>query len=250
MPEHAQTRKALDLLSLSHALPRDQGKLRGLIERFASAASIRNDLRSVIEMLNSLDVVQREMQAQGSNGAEHWSSSATLALMNYAILLYVRATKTKSRHRRGFDFRGHYDAKELELHTHFSNLRDDAVAHYGPGDTLQGESLHKDVLFFPLIDPDDTRLMFGSRRILKFEIEQAKLRQLAHRALMIAERVRQERDHALVNEINNLMEKNDPMIEELRHHIVDLSEIFISEEEADFVLGADKGRPITVVGVG
>ena len=239
-------RTALDLLSLKEALPKEQRKLKGLIERLSSANSIKTDLQIAYEMMDSLEEALKEAEAANEAGVRTWQGNAALALINSAIILYVRATKTSSRHRQTMGFLKHFDEKQKEAHAHLCSLRDDAIAHFGPGATLEGQTWHTEAIFIPLDVRDDLRILTASRRLLK----QRQLQELAkaqiRTALEIAESETMKRNSDVVAELNILCSNRDFLASTVKHHI-DLATFFLSEEEADKVLSNRSGKRSGVI---
>lgn len=239
-------RTALDLLSLKGSLPKEQSKLKGLIERLSSASSIKTDLEIANDMLDSLEEALKEAEAASEGGVRSWQGNAALALINSAIILYVRATKTASYHRRTLEFLKHFSEDEKEAHTHLCSLRDDAIAHFGPGETLGGQTWHTEAIFIPLDVRNDLRILTASRRLLK----QRQLQELAktqiRAALKIAEVETMKRNSAIVAELNILSSDSDFIASTVHHHI-DLAAFFLSKEEADKVLSNRSGKRSGVV---
>jgi len=239
-------RTALDLLSLKDSLSKEQSKLKGLIERLSSANSIKTDLQIASDMLDSLDEALKEAEPASESGVRSWQGNAALALINSAIILYVRATKTASKHRRTLEFLKHFSDDEKAVHSHLCSLRDDAIAHFGPGETLEGQTWHTEAIFIPLDVRDDLRILTASRRLLK----QRQLQELAktqiQAALKIAEEETMKRNSAVVAELNKLSGDKDFIASTIPHHI-DLAAFFLSEEEADKVLSNRTGKRSGVV---
>lgn len=238
-------RTALDLLSLKDALPEKQRKLRGLIERLSSANSIRTDLQLAAEMMDALEEALRDAERAGTEGRS-WLETAALASFNSAIILYVRATKTSSKHRRPLGFLERFSEEQLQVHAHLCSLRDDAIAHYEPGKTLEGQTWHSEAIFVPLDRREDLRIMTASRRL----VWQRQLQDLTKRqiraALEIAEAETLKRNSAVVGELNTMIGDTEFMASTTRHH-VDLATFFLSEEEADKVLSNRRGRRSGVI---
>lgn len=239
-------RTALDLLSLKETLPKEQRKLKGLIERLSSANSIKTDLQIACEMMDSLEEALKEAETSSELGVRTWQGNAALALINSAIILYVRATKTSSKHRRTLGFVEHFSEEQKQAHAHLCSLRDDAIAHFGPGATLGGQTWHTEAIFVPLDVRYDLRILTASRRLLK----QRQLQELAKKqisaALEIAEKETMLRNSAVVAELNTLSSDSDFVASTVQHHI-DLSTFFLSEEEADKVLSNRSGKRSGVI---
>jgi hypothetical protein len=239
--------EAIDLLAFASALPREYRKLKSLIERLSSAHSIHADLAIAHDMLTALEIAQAQADEATKHGAGRtWQADASLALLNSVIILYSRATKTSSRHRGSIAFLKEFSASETEAHEHLCRLRNDAIAHFGPGATLGGQSWHVEKVFVPLDNPERLKIMTASRRLIKQAQVQAMARTQVERAVEISLRTTRERNSAVVEELNRLI--NDPMIREIAaRHQCDLVEFFGSEEEARRVLARRHGSATGVL---
>jgi hypothetical protein len=241
------SRRALDLVSLAGGLGDDYRKLKGLIERLRTAHSIKTDLEIAKDLLDGLDEALEAAEAISENGQRSWESNAALAMLNSAIILYARATKTRSDHRRQLGFLDRFTEEEKQAHTHLCKLRDDAIAHYGPGPTLEGQVWHEEALLIPLdTPPNDLRLMMASRRLIK----QRQLQNLAKKqivsALNFAEEETLKRNSAVVAELNELANESSFITLTARYQI-DVAEFFQSEEVANAVLRKREGKRSGVV---
>jgi len=234
--------RALDLASLATSLTPKHLILKNKIERLLSAHSIRTDLEIALDMLTSLEIAQRQAEQSIEAGeTRSWQSDASLALLNSSIILYVRATKTSSKHRRNFDFKSEFTDEQKVVHEKLCDLRNDAIAHYGPGRLDDGQSWHVEAVCIPLDNPEDLRIMTGSRRIFK----QAQLQNMAkrqiHRALLLSDKFTQKCNADVVDEINELCSNEDFVELTLDHH-TNLADFFTSEEEAERALNVRVGR--------
>jgi len=88
-----------------------------------------------IESLNALDGI-RKVPAAPDDFARRITESA---LPNNAIVLYVRATKTRSDERGDFDPRSRFNEEQKVVHQELIDLRDAAIAHFGSGGSYRGE---------------------------------------------------------------------------------------------------------------
>lgn len=109
--------------------------LANKIRRARDLQSLSVDLEIALENLNALDLIVKTPRA----GSDFIRETTESALLNYALLLYARATKTTSEQRSGFDLRSRFSNAEKEVHEELVNLRDDAIAHFGPGGSYAGE---------------------------------------------------------------------------------------------------------------
>ncbi|SEH15066.1 hypothetical protein SAMN05428974_1343 [Sphingopyxis sp. YR583] len=88
--------------------------------------------------LESLDALDMQLM-QPTDPDDHIKLITESALLNNALILYVRATKTDSRERDGFDLRARFDEGQKRVHKELCDLRDSAIAHFGSGGEYGGE---------------------------------------------------------------------------------------------------------------
>jgi hypothetical protein len=126
-----------NLSALADRLMRDRRMLplANKIRRARDLHSLSTDLVMALESLDALDV----QLAVGTDPDSHQKLITESALLNNALLLYVRATKTESEERGGFDLRSRFSEEERLIHKELCDLRDRAIAHFGSGGTYQGE---------------------------------------------------------------------------------------------------------------
>lgn len=109
--------------------------LAGKIRRARDLHSLSADIAMALESLDALDVLLKAPPATGDLEKIITES----ALLNHALVLYVRATKTTSQERNGFDLRSRFSEEERVAHKELSDLRDEAIAHFGSGGSYRGE---------------------------------------------------------------------------------------------------------------
>lgn len=237
--------KAIDLRAAANSLPSEFKKIAGMIRSLSSAHSIRMDIETAYDMIHALDVVQPEARSQTNQ--INWASSASLALINSAIVLYARATKSESRHRGGLNFLRDFDTSERETHDLLVKLRDDAIAHFGPGESYDGPAWQREGVFLSIDDPNDMRVMTASRRVIMQKQLQSRMLRHLHRCLMICERETQKRNAALVEEMNARAE-HGRLFAELKKFEIDLADFFKTSEAMENALGGSRmGRRSGVV---
>src|SRR5450755_4067621 len=105
------------------------------IRRARDVHSLSADLAIAIESLDALDVL---LKAPTAND-DFEKITTESALLNNALVLYARATKTSSQERGGFDLSSRFSAEERVTHKELSDLRDHAIAHFGSGGIYKGE---------------------------------------------------------------------------------------------------------------
>jgi hypothetical protein len=109
--------------------------LAGRIRRARDLHSLTTDL---VMALESLDALDEELRVEAEPD-DHRKLITESALLNNALVLYVRATKTESQERGGFDLRPRFTEAEKVVHQELSDLRDHAIAHFGSGGSYGGE---------------------------------------------------------------------------------------------------------------
>ncbi|WP_156367762.1 hypothetical protein [Brevundimonas sp. Leaf363] len=130
-----KTSKAFDLHDYADALPRGKTrtKLLSAIRGYLGIKSVIRDLTHAREVMRILG----EHQAKETPGRQTLDSALLgRALFNQALLLYVGATKTVSHSRPPFDGWRMYSENDRKRHKVICDLRDNAIAHYGPGGEL------------------------------------------------------------------------------------------------------------------
>lgn len=229
--------QVIDLVAAAEALPLEQSKLKGLILRLRDAHSIKTDLMLANDFVSSMRVIH---DAASRSGAGDAAENSYLALLYTAIVLYVRATKTSSRHRRSFDFVKLFDAEQRVAHKTMCDLRDEAIAHYGPGGSYRGAPWQAEGVFIPIGPKSDGNIMTVSRRLVINPQLAAMIGRQVHRALMVAERMTQEKDEAVAAEINAIANTDPTFLDELRRSSTTLGEFFDSQDAADDVLSGPR----------
>lgn len=109
--------------------------LAGKIQRAQDLASLHADLLMAIETLDALGALTAT-PASENDFARHATEAA---LMSHAVVLYARATKTKSEERKDFDLEPRFSAEQKVVHQELVDLRNMAIAHFGSGGSYNGE---------------------------------------------------------------------------------------------------------------
>jgi hypothetical protein len=126
-------RIAIDLNRLAGALPAEHAALVGKIRRCRDSHSVHTDLMHASDMIGSVEAAFGA--AQSGVG---WAQHAVPALVYSAIILYARATHSDSKHRVRINLTKHFTPAQKALHDRIVTLRNDALAHYGPGEISEG----------------------------------------------------------------------------------------------------------------
>jgi hypothetical protein len=174
---------------------------------------------------------------------EEREKDTLLALQSSAVVYYTRSTKTRSKHRRTFDIRPYLDERETETHDLFCRLRDDAIAHFGPGELAEGPALRADYLFVDRAGRLATvsRSLYGSDELAR------RLASHAQRVSHIMQRLFHDRENELVAALNDLV--GDKQMEALaRDATVSLLDAVGDEEVARRIGEGPSGREYIRIG--
>lgn len=126
-----------NLTALSERLLKERRlkPLAGKIRRAQELASLHADLMMASECIDALDA-----SLAATPGEDDMTRSITEAsLLSNAVVLYARATKTKSKERNDCDLRGKFSPEQKIVHRELCDLRDKAIAHFGSGGSYVGE---------------------------------------------------------------------------------------------------------------
>jgi len=124
------TLNVVDLVQFANQLPKKHKDLAHKIRHLRDVQSIHTGLRIAQDFASSISAIRHSALSAERN---ELTENIMLALLNSAIVFYVRATKSGSRHRRTFDLRSGFSADQRADHATLCDLRDDAIAHFGPG---------------------------------------------------------------------------------------------------------------------
>lgn len=227
----------LDLVLAAEALPEQHSKLKRLIFQLRDSHSIRTDLSLAMDFVGTMRVLHSDAADDQVGGI---AENSFLALFYSSLLLYARSTKTQHDHRISFDFRKEYDDEQKVKHDVLCDLRDKALAHYGPGGRYNGPAFQKDGVFIPYYAGTDGRIMTASHRLVIQPQLIVDLQQMVHRALMLAEKRTQTLNQKVTDMLNEGSKTDPELIPLLRKHIVDLSDFLGSKEAADEVMNGPR----------
>ena len=117
---------------------RSEGRMLSYAQKIETARdlqSLHTDLKIAGETMHAL---QADLTiSAGPN--DHGRQVTQLALIQNAILLYARATKSASKTRKTYQIDQKFTYDEKLVHAEIVGLRDDAIAHYGNGKNYSGE---------------------------------------------------------------------------------------------------------------
>lgn len=132
-----------------------------------------------------------------------------MALTTSAVVFYARATKSRSDHRATFDIRPMLNDREKEQHEAICQLRDDAIAHYGPGHLGDNLSLRADFIMLPR---PWTNLVMVSRHLYGTLEFSNRLATQAARATLLMQRLYEQKENELVQAMNE--SADDPGVQD------------------------------------
>jgi hypothetical protein len=229
----------IDLVAVAQDLPR-RDKLAQAIFRLRDAHSARTDLTSADDFAHQLNEGQDEIAKSSVAGI--WETVG-LSLLYSAVIMYARATKSSSKHRRTFDIRDQLTPDELATHNMLCDLRDDAVAHFGPGGRYQGPAWQKEGAFL-IGEPDGSaRVMTASRRIVLHPSLIARLKAQSHRALILADRRVQELNSEVVELLAEIGHSDSTFNEKMLRNRISLADFFESTQASlDALAGQRLGQ--------
>ena len=234
-----------DLIKAAEKLDVTHPSLAGAIRAIRDINSIRVDLTHAFNFAQTMNEMSDEAQKSQADTA---LERAHHALLLGAIVLYARAMKTKSDHRKTYDFRPRLTDQELEMHDRICGLRDDAVAHFGPGHQIGSAGLQKDGLFLaPSNEAEGAlRLMSVSQRIVVNKRFGALLLEHLRRVSLLVQRDFEDREAKLMEKLNQVMD--DSVVREaLNGSTTDLAVYMSSTELAQIVLDDNQVGPLVAV---
>jgi hypothetical protein len=173
----------VDLRQLSIAIEDSDRALSGAIKALLDAHSAKTDLCLADDQIrllaSSLDQV---FEADAGSIAQ----SSGMALLASAIVLYARSMKTSSDHRKTFDWSSHFSDQEKCDHDFICQLRNDAIAHFGPGPVSRGFPWHQDGAFaYWNASKGSLQVFTASKRKVAERDAVARIQRQIHRAVII-----------------------------------------------------------------
>lgn len=240
---NSTSHKAIDLVAASADMSDKNKRLAKIIVQARDAHSAHTDLASAFDMITALPEAT-EAAGLGSK----WANHAVSALITSAIVLYARATKSNSKHRATLDLLSVFTDDEKEAHEWICNLRNNVLAHYGPGETFNGAAWHEEKVLLPLDRPTDARVLMASRRVAESPEVTAKVKKQIHRAMVLAQQVIEKRDAALISALEAAMQADQEFADFLKGFVVDLESIFEGHPISETVLNGPRlGNSTSIV---
>jgi len=147
----------------------------------------------------------------------------TVAFISMAAVYYARATNTQSKHRKTFEIRTRLDEAELRDHDLICGLRDDAIAHYGPGVLGPDDNFRADYMLLP---EDGQQIVMLSRQTARNRAFAELVRRQSQRALILTQRSVHEREVEMVSALNDAVAIHPALGVLARDHTLDLDDLF------------------------
>ncbi len=192
-----------DLQKFAEHLGDSHPKLRGTIIKLRDFHSVRADLAVATAFIDDAQTQALRLGRSERKMPQH--NIASLTWM--AIILYARAVKSRSAHRRTLDIRSKLSSTEKEIHAKLCDLRDDAVAHYGPGGTYKGAPWQNEAVAV-VMEEDGGKVCVVTRQTLVNPSLIAKVKGQLKTALEIAISENETLIESLTDELNKCI-KND-----------------------------------------
>lgn len=127
------------------------------------------------------------------------------ALLHNGIILYSRAVHTASKHRKQIDLRNSFTPEQLTVHVELCGLRNDAIAHFGPGKNYNGEWMRETIAL--QIFKDEPGRIAGVSRRLALDVA-------------LSQRAQVQTKTALNIVVNQFYQVNADLVEEINHNLV------------------------------
>ncbi len=201
--------------------------LAGKIRRARDLHSLSTDLLMALESLDALDVQLKV----DTDPDDHQKLITESALLNNALVLYVRATKTESQERGGFDLRPRFSTEEKAVHRELSDLRDSAIAHFGSGGSYEGEWQAELVIL--QFSGEDAKPGVVTRRQTVDRNLVRRARSQVEVALALMRGIYHERLNEITEEINAAVVADAEFYKEISVHPLNLELFMKSEVAAD-----------------
>lgn len=218
----------INLRELATKIAHTHRKTSLKIVQLSDLSSIKIDLCFADDQIRLLSEA-REAALRSEAGTA--DQIVPMALLISAVVLYARATKSKSNHRMTFDIRTKFSDVEKARHVAICALRDDALAHFGPGMGEGSDALQQDGVF-AIFDEDRGALQIATmsrRKVIDLSLVDLIVAQI-QRAILVVEQQIQTRREAVAEELMELLISGEIPMEIWRSCEFDLMELFGDEE--------------------
>ena len=197
------TEITINLRELATKIESAHRKMSRKIVQLSDLSSIKVDLCFADDQIRLLSGARDEALKSQAGAADQ---IVPMALLMSAVVLYARATKSKSDHRMTFDIRSKFSELEKARHALICALRDDALAHFGPGIGEGSDALQQDGVF-AIFDKDLGSLQIATmsrRKVIDLNLVDLIISQI-QRAILIIEQQIQERREEVGKEVMSLL---------------------------------------------
>ena len=213
-----------DLCALADALEQDgqHADIVRLVRRAFAAMSVRTDLDRAERALEELEQYEAARPMGITDDVRPGFLAA--ALLNHALIHYVRATHSQAVSRFNVGTTRGFDPAQRAAHERLVQLRDKAVAHYGPGIFYGGEPWHSDrvVLLMPASGPP--QMEFWSRRVSHHVEAMLDFRRVVPEAAVNALQIANEAMREMYQRVGNLYATDPQFARALRAKLVSQSD--------------------------
>jgi hypothetical protein len=168
-------------------------------------------------------------------------------LVYSAIILYARATHSDSKHRVRINLTKHFTPAQKALHDRIVTLRNDALAHYGPGEISEGFAWNEERLVIPMDRPAEARIMLVSRRVGYAPGLPSEMAAHIARVLLMAQREVERRDTELTEALNATIDDDGGFFDLAVQHKIDLDDMFGGHPAAALLDGDRTGMRTEIV---
>lgn len=215
-----------NLSALSERLMADKrhGRLAGAIKEAVRYHSLRTDLIMAEESCAALSDLLAMVR-----GDQHQSITESALLCN-AIVLYARATHTKSGGRDPIDLLHRFTPEQRKVHDEINGLRDQAVAHYGSGGSYQGE-WKNEIAILQFKHPEESKVGVATVRLAVDRKLTKRIRDQIAVARSMVDEITGGKLNLVTDEINKIVAAEPDFHREVGAHPLNLS-LFLKDTKA------------------
>lgn len=233
---------AIDLEKLADALPAEHVQLARKIRRCRDSHAVHTDLMHSSDMIGS---VEAAFEAAQSGTA--WAQHTVPALVYSAILLYASATHSDSKHRARINLTKHFTPPQKAVHERIVTLRNDALAHYGPGEITMGFGWNEERLAILLNGPKRGQIMVASRRVGYAPGLPSEMAAHISQVLLMAQRELERRDSELTEALNAAIKEDRGFFDLAIQHKINLDDMFGGHPTAALLDGDQAGTRTEII---
>ncbi len=216
-----------DLEAFAKSLPErsEFRKLRGLIRQVGAAGSAIEDIKECQEHVTLAKALDGDEARLRRADEEVNPLHLVGPLMSWSIILYCRATHTKSDTRNTDSIAAAFDADLLEKHKYLTGLRDNALAHFGPG-PMGSRPWAKDVVVLRVGDDETINIYTPVVRQRHARKANEALQDLLPIALKVLRDLKKRRQEQFFSEFQRLFHEHWRVLRTLSGFIFDADTFF------------------------